>query len=507
MGRSAFLTVVSSSFGVVAGVVLDAIVVAIFGMGRQTDAYYIASTIPLAISNLLVFQAVQVAQPIFIRKRTTEGEPRAWAYLNLYMTTGALIVSATCGGGVLLSALLMRVQFAGASAVTIQTATQLSMLFFVILPLHFPINVLRAALNSHGSFAVPAAMKFFENICKILFVLLFWRQLGLLALVVGMLAGALIQLLVSYLMLRRKGFRFTPILGLRHPDMTQAYGLVGVQVTGSLAGTGVDVISNTLGSALGAGNVTALRLAARLIDSVGAILQSSVVSASIPAISSSIARNDLPATRQHFRRAVYLVFLVSLPMSVWFGLMSRPVVAFLYERARFSSADANLVSNLLLLMIPHFLFGRFRNLFEVFFFANQNTLIPVLAALTEAALYVAGSLCLVSLMGIYALPTARIFGGVLGSALLAYMVMRRIGALGLRALRGPLGRLCAASAIMALTIVVGSRLSVALPVGPLGMSIVNVVVPSGLGLTALAISLVALGSIDLSLARGGLWRV
>ena len=74
MGRHAFSTVTSASFGIVTSVLLDAVVIALFGMGRQTDAYFIAVTIPTVIITILLLQATRVVQPVFMRKRRAEGE-------------------------------------------------------------------------------------------------------------------------------------------------------------------------------------------------------------------------------------------------------------------------------------------------------------------------------------------------------------------------------------------------------------------------------------------------
>jgi peptidoglycan biosynthesis protein MviN/MurJ (putative lipid II flippase) len=162
MGRHAFSTVASGSFGIFAGVVLDMIVVAMFGMSSRTDAYFIAVTIPLVIVTLMMLQATRVVQPLFINKRETQGEPEGWNYLNLIMTGGTAIVTAFSAVGVLLSPLLMRLQAAGSPNDEALLATRLSMYLFLILPLNFPVVVMRAALQSLGIFALPGSMKFFE---------------------------------------------------------------------------------------------------------------------------------------------------------------------------------------------------------------------------------------------------------------------------------------------------------------------------------------------------------
>src|ERR1043166_7936554 len=167
MGQHAFSTGASAAFGLVTGVLVDAIVIAVLGMGWQTDAYFIALTIPLIITNILVLQVHRVIQPIFISKRETEGEAASWNYLNLMITSGTAIIGALCVLGALLSPLLIRVQTAGAIHDEIWLASRLSVYLFVILPLYFPIVALRVALQSFGIFALTGAMKLFENTFKI----------------------------------------------------------------------------------------------------------------------------------------------------------------------------------------------------------------------------------------------------------------------------------------------------------------------------------------------------
>ncbi len=449
MGRNALSTVASASFGIVTSVVLDAIVVAMFGLGLQTDAFYIANTIPMAIITVMMLQATRVVQPLFIGKRSSEGDAGGWRYLNLVLTSGTVIVIAFCVVGALLSPMLMGLQTASSTGEETRIATRLSILFFCILPLYFPIVVLRAALNSFDIFALPGAMKFFENTFKILFVLFLGRRVGVMALVLGLLAGAIWQLGTFYFVLRRKGFRYRPILGLKHPDMVQAYGLVGFQLTGQVFGSGVEVINNTLGSMLGEGNVTALRLATRIIDSFAGLLPASVVLAAMPTVAASVARGDKEATKKHLRHGVYLLLLVTLPLSVWLALVNRQLIAFLYQRGSFDASNTALVSTLLLLMIPYLLLGRLRSLFELPFFAEQDSRTPLLASVLESVVYVAGSVLLVSRLGIFSLPVGRAMAAMVGPFFLGYLLRRRMGGLNLRLLRGSMGKVVAATAVMA----------------------------------------------------------
>ncbi len=492
MGRHAFSTVASGSFGIVMGVLLDVMVVALFGMSWHTDAYFIAVTIPLVIITLMMLQATRVVQPLFINKRQTQGEPEGWNYLNRIMTGGTAIVVAFSAVGVLLSPLLMRLQAAGSPNDEVLLATRLSMYLFLILPLSFPVVVMQAALQSLGIFALTGGMKFFESCFKILLLLSLGRKLGVEALVLGTLAGTLFEILVFYLVLRHRGFRFHSVWRFKHPDIIQAYGLMIFPLAGQACAVGVESLTNTLGSMLGPGNVTALRLATRIIESFAGLLAGSIVTAAIPMVAASVANRDPKATRKHLQHGLYLLLLVTIPFSVWLGMMNRPLVALLYERANFSAADTTLVANILLLMIPYVFFGRFRSLLELPFFAEQDTRTPLLAAMVSAVLFVATSFFLVHAAGVYGVPLGRSFAYVVGAWFLLYLLQRRMGKIGFGAVRDVSIRVCVASIVMALFIWLTSQCLPSSHNQGFAVKAVAILFPSCAGAFGLALSLVAL---------------
>jgi putative peptidoglycan lipid II flippase len=503
MGRHAFSTVATSSFGIFAGIVLDVVVVAIFGMSWRTDAYFIAVTIPLVIITLMMLQATRVVQPLFINRRQTQGEHEGWNYLNLIMTGGTAIIVACSAVGVLLSPLLMRLQAAGSPNNEMLLATRLSMFLFFILPLNFPIVVMRAALQSLGIFALPGSMKFFESLFKILLLLSIGRKLGVEALVWGTLAGTLFEMLVFYLVLRQKGFRFHSVWRLKHPDIVQAYSLMLFPLVGQACAVGVESLTNALGSMLGPGNVTALRLATRIIESFAGLLVGSIVIAAMPTIAESVAIRDWKATRKHLQHGLYLLLLVSIPFSIWLAMVSRPLISLLYERANFSAADTTLVANILLLMIPYLFLGRFGGLLELPFFAWQDTKTPVLNAMVSAVLFVAISFFLVRVGGVYGIPIGRSLGYALGAWLLLHLLRRHTGKIGFAAVRDVSIRICGASVVMALFIWVGNWLAASIPLHALAAKATALALPTALGSGALILSLFVLRVLDPALIQRG----
>jgi putative peptidoglycan lipid II flippase len=502
VGR-AVSTVTSTSLGIVAGVVLDMIVVATFGMKSQTDAYYIAVTAPLVIITLMGLQATRVVQPLFITKWETAGKTASWDYLNLIVTSGTTIVAALCGVAALLSPVIVRFQTVGLSGDAVFLTVRLSVCLFLILPLSFPLVVMSAALQSLGIFALPAAMKFFESFFKILLLLLLGQVVGIEAMVWGTLAGTIFHVMLSYLTLRRRGYRFRPIWDFSRPEMVQAYRLMIFPLAGQACAVGVESMTNALGTLLGPGSVTAVRLGTRIIDSFAGLLAGSVVTAAIPTVVSSIANRDWAATRGNLQYGLYMLLLVTIPFSVWLAFTNHALIALLYQRGSFSTADTAVVANILLLLIPSVLAGRLRSLLELPFFAAQDTRTPLVGALVGALSFVGFSYALVRSVGIYGIPLGRSIAYVIAAWFMEFLVRRRFGAVGFATLRNRFGKICGASFVMAAFIYLGNILTAGLPLRGVSGALVSLGVPSAIGFAALSGAFLKLGLVSPSLLRIG----
>jgi putative peptidoglycan lipid II flippase len=274
-------------------------------------------------------------------------------------------------------------------------------------------------------------------------------------------------------------------------------------LAGQACAVGVESLTNALGSMLGPGNVTALRLATRIIESFAGLLVGSIVIAAMPTVAASVASLDSKATRKHLQHGLYLLLLVTIPFSIWLAMVNHPLISLLYERASFSAADTTLVANILLLMIPYVFLGRFRGLLELPFFAEQDTRTPLLGAMVSAILFVAISFFLVRVAGVYGVPLARSFGYLLGAWFLSHLLRRRMGKIGFGAVRDASIRICGASLVMALFIWAGSWLAASLPLHGLAAKATALGLPTAFGSVALIFSLFALRVLDPALLKRG----
>jgi putative peptidoglycan lipid II flippase len=421
---------------------------------------------------------------LFISTREQSGEADGWKFLNLAMTMGtwvAIAIGVTC---FLLTHLIVRVQAPGFDARTLAMGSQLSYFFFLALPFNCAIAIMRVALNSVGEFAIAGAVKFFDSIFRIAFVATMSSTVGIFSLAFGMLAGTIFQLGLFYFCLRRRGYRFGYTWSVRSPLLRRAVSLGWWPLGGQAAGTVADVVSNNLSSLLGPGKVTALRFATRVIDAVAGVLANSIVTVSMPIVVSAVARRDDERAMEHLRHSMHLLLLVTMPVSIWLAVANRPLIASLYQRMNFTTSDLELVSGILLLMIPYIFLSRLLGLAELPFFGIGNTWIPMLIALAQAGIYIGLAYQLFRPLNMHAFPIARVLSYAVASAYLLKLVCARWGSLNLSRLTAPTIRILIASAVMGVFVLLGQQLVATLPsAGSLGPSIA-LVFPSALGASA-----------------------
>src|SRR2546426_8623746 len=83
--------------GVLSGLILDAVILASFGLGQATDAFFAALAIPILIDGTLSIQFTQVLVPILASIRKESGPESGWRFLSNLITVWLLAVSLVAG--------------------------------------------------------------------------------------------------------------------------------------------------------------------------------------------------------------------------------------------------------------------------------------------------------------------------------------------------------------------------------------------------------------------------
>ncbi|MBI4492679.1 MAG: murein biosynthesis integral membrane protein MurJ, partial [Chloroflexi bacterium] len=446
------------------GLVREQVMAALFGATGGTDAFVAAYTVPTTVYDLLVGGAISAALvPVLVD--VAERDERFWRLASALLTLAGLATAALAGALVPLAPLLLGLLVPGFASSRQDLAVLLVQLMLPALVLQGVSGVAMAALYARQRFALPAFGAAVFNLGLILAALALHALLGVTALVVGVLLGALLQAALQVAGLARLGLRFRPALDLRMPEVRTAIRLYGPVAAGMLVTIAGVIIDRNLASRLEEGSMSVMRYATTLVQFPLGLVGIATSLAVLPTLSRHAAaftagsRAGLDGYRQTLGFGVRLVLLLMVPATVGLIVLSEPVVGLLFERGAFTTYDTLRTSQVFLAYAPQIPFTALDQLLIVAFYARKDTRTPVLVGVGTVLLYLAAALLLLAPLGVVGLALANALQNSLHGLALFLLLQRAVGGLATSALAVHLLKLGLAAAAMGLAI------ALALPLG------------------------------------------
>ncbi len=338
----------------ITGLVRELLIAATFGASATTDAFNVAFRIPNLLRRLFAEGAFsQAFVPILAESRTRNGDQATHDLVNavgtvLFGAVGLVSLLGVIGAPVLVWAMASGLQESGGfDAAVVMTRWMFPYIAFMSL-----VALSAGILNTWSRFAVPAATPVLLNVCTIAAAALLapvFRSNGIepvYALAVGVMVGGALQLAVQFPALRKIGM--APRIGLTWSAWRKARSHPGVgrilrQMAPAVLGVSVAQLSllvNTqIASHLGAGAVSWLTYADRLMEFPTAMLGVALGVVLLPRLSRAQASGDVVQFSGLLDWGLRLVLLLALPSAVALLVFAKPLVAVLYHYGRFSPND------------------------------------------------------------------------------------------------------------------------------------------------------------------------
>lgn len=338
----------------ITGLVRELLVASAFGASATTDAFQVAFRIPNLLRRLFAEGAFsQAFVPILAESRTRHGDAATHALINAVGSVLFWVLLLVSVIGVVAAPVLVWMMASGLSAsggfdaAVVMTRWMFPYIFCMSL-----VALSAGILNTWGHFAVPAATPVLLNVCVIgaaLAVAPMFQAHGynpVYALAVGVMVGGVLQLLIQIPALTRRGV--LPSLAMTPAAFMAAWRHEGVrrilrQMAPALLGVSVAqlslLINTQIASHLGAGAVSWLTYADRLMEFPTALLGVALGVVLLPQLSKAQAAGDKAKFSALVDWGLRLVMLLALPSAVALLVFSTPLVSVLYHYGHFSDRD------------------------------------------------------------------------------------------------------------------------------------------------------------------------
>ena len=439
LSRSAGLIGVATLTSRVLGVARETVLAALFGAGNDMDAFNVAFRIPNLLRDLFAEGAISAALvPTFTRTLTQRGRAAAWHLGNLVVNALIAITLILVLVG-WLTAPWLAARFAPEYALVPGKLQLTTLLIRIMLPFLTLIAIgvaMMGMLNALRRFFVPAVSPAMFNVATLfaafalvpLMPRLGWPRIA--AIAIGTILGGFGQIAIQWPLLRREGWRYTPVLDARDQGLREVIRLMTPATIG-LAAVQVNVFVNTvLATGEGTGAVSWLNYAFRLMYLPIGLFGVSIGTAALPEISRHTAVSDIAALRRTVAHALRLMIVLNVPATVGLVVLARPIISLLLERGRFGPDDTAATAAALIRYAPGLVGYAAVKIASPTFYALRDSRTPVVISASAVSVNITLNVLLVRSMGFAGLALGTTISAIVHAAILLWLLGRRVGSIG-----------------------------------------------------------------------------
>ncbi len=403
LARSAGVLAMGNAASRVLGLAREVVIAALFGATGEVSAFRVASQVPILLYDFLVGGMLSAALVPVLSQTAQLRDRRDFGRLVSVLATlfGLALALVTVGLTVAapqLAALLVG-GFRETDPALLDLTIRLIRLTTPVVWLLSMAGLATAVLYALQRFTFPAVATAVYNLGIVIAAPLLAKQLGITALVVGVLAGAVAQLAVMVVDLRRAGVMLTLSVEWQHPALAQIarlYAPIAAGLVVTLFQVGLD---RRLASATGEQSIAWMANATTLQQMPLGLISVAISLAALPRLSRFVAVGDEAAYRATLARGLRMVLLLMIPAAALLWTLGEPLTRLLFERGRFVAADSMQVVGSLNIYVVGMLFAAIDYPLNFAFYARHNTWLPALVGVVSVGIYVAAALTLAGPLG------------------------------------------------------------------------------------------------------------
>ena len=419
------------------GVARTAVIADQYGTSVELDAFWVAMRLPDLVFQLLAGATLASAFiPVYARALQHRGERSAWRLASIVLNwvligTIALSVAVFFAAEWIVPALAPGLgEDSGIQDAIIDDAVFLTRVL-LLSPILFAVSgMLTGILHARRHFLLPAISPMLYNLAIILGALLLPGELGVEALVIGVVAGSglhlMIQLPALSTALARSGGGLGLHFDLGDVEAREVLRLMAPRMLG-LAAAQINLIVLTFfGSLVGDSSISALNFAWLLLMFPVGLFGMSMATAVFPSLAERAATGGPGAVNALVSQTLRFTLFLAIPASVGMLLLRDSIVATLLEHGAFDATATQLVSDALLFYSIGVFAHAAIEIVSRGFYVLGDTRTPVALAISSMLLNVILSAVLVGPMELKGLALALSISAIAEFVLLTVLLNGRL---------------------------------------------------------------------------------
>jgi putative peptidoglycan lipid II flippase len=420
--------VVAVSFGLAsaAGLVRNIIIAAEFGIGADLDAYYAAFKLPDLLFTIVAGGALATAFiPVFADFLADGDRTGAWRLASAITNLVVVVVAAAATVAGLAAPWLVRTVIAPGFTPAEQAQTVQVMRIVLISTVIFGISAVQGSvLHGFKHFLLPALGAALYPLGIAAGALLLAPTMGVTGLAIGAVIGSLLHLLIKLPGLIYYGFRWWPVLDLRAPAVRRVWVLMVPRILDLAVFQATLVVTTNLASRLGAGGVSSVEWGWDAMQLPETIIGTAFGLVAFPTLAELAARGAQSQLRSTLAETLRSVIALTVPAAIGLILLGQPLLALLYQRGAFTAESTDAVYATLRFFALGLVGHACLELAARAFFAQKDTVTPLIVALGSAAANILLAILLMQPLGAGGLALANSIA-ITAEVLVLMAILRR----------------------------------------------------------------------------------
>lgn len=323
----------------------DLVVARWFGRSDSLDAFLIAYLVPYFVMSLTVGGLVTTFVPEFVEVRQKQGHDAAQRFFSSVVFLSVIILSAVALILGLLAPHYLPYLGSSFSPAKLRLTRELLYLLLPFTLFGGAAVFVSAVVNAGERFALPALAPLLTPLVTIALLEVAAQKWGAFALATGMVTGGMLETLVVVRVLGSQGMHFIFKWGGFDSNIRKLAQQYGPMVAANFLMCFAGVADQSMAAMLpGGGSVAALSYASKTIGLMIALGAAPLGAAALPYFAKMVAQGDWDGCWHTLKRYSMLVALVTVPITIFLMVFSKPLIRLIFQRGAFGAPDTDLVS-------------------------------------------------------------------------------------------------------------------------------------------------------------------
>ena len=415
--NTAVLLTAVNFLGKILGFLRDILISNYYGSTAQTDAFFLALSIPTILIGVFTSSADSTVVPQYSRiAASSEGRDGADRYFSNVIVLLTMIATAIAVVCLVWPQGIIRLFAPKFSGEAVAYSIRYLRIFSFAGLLHIWFCFFCAYSLCYERTTVRMILSATTNVFVVLSLLLI-HDTGMYALVLAYMAGSLLSAFLPIWDSCRTGYRFRPVLSLRRHHFPEFFKLFLPVMGSALLADLLLYCDRFLSSFLAAGSLSALNYGSKvtgLFENVFVVGISAVLLPVIIRLQMADAREQLRFT---ISAVVFGLVLFLAPIGFLCVLYAGDLVSVLYLRGAFNEQNAQVVASVLQAYSPLILFSPLLLTLTKTFHGMSNTRLPFQISLLTFVVNVVLSFTLMQVCGVFGIAFATSVSSMLGCLL------------------------------------------------------------------------------------------